>query len=84
VLLQGRTSLKNDPVTLNMEAVRLFEMYYNISSDPKEHQLFNNRRGDLKPYSFGFIIKVYILPLELLVLRNKERMAQAKRCNLLA
>ena len=26
VLLQGRSSLKKDPVTLNIEAVRLFEM----------------------------------------------------------
>ena len=79
VLLQGRTSLKKDPFTLNMEALRLFEIYYNTSADPKEHQLINNRSGDLKAYSFALIVKVYIPALELLVLRNKQRMAQEGR-----
>jgi hypothetical protein len=55
VSLQGRTSLKKDPVTLKVEAVPSFETYYKTSTDPKEHKLINNRRGDLKPYSFGLI-----------------------------
>lgn len=39
----------------------------------------NIRCDVLKPYSFGLIINVYIPLLELLVLRNQKRMAQAGR-----
>ena len=40
-LLQCRTGLKKDPVTLNMQAVRPFETHYNTLTDPKEDQLIN-------------------------------------------
>jgi hypothetical protein len=62
VLLQGRTSLRKDPVTLNMEAAISFQTYCNTSTDPKELQLINNRREVLKPYIFGLIINVISPP----------------------
>jgi len=40
-LLQCRTGLKKDPVTLNMQAVSPFETNYNTPTDPKEDQLIN-------------------------------------------